>query len=147
MSYTLVQHNNHNSLQTFELQGETCEDGVIEYMRCKDCGYVSSERTFYNHEVYQELIYLEEVCDQPLYIMDKCVCGKVINAAYADGHMSFIDEEIDESGEYIITTITYKCNEGNLTMTETYYYVDGVRHYEVVFTQDSVELKRLEFTI
>ena len=149
VSYTLVQHNDHNYLQTFELQGATCEDGVIDYMRCKDCGYVSSARPFYDHEVHQEPIYLEGVCDQPLYIMQKCVCGKVVNTAYADGHMSFINEEIDESGEYIITTTTYKCecNEENLTMTETYYYVDGVGYYEVVFTQDSVELKRLEFTI
>ena len=94
VEYELMQYANHNFVQVFELNGETCLDGVIEYMRCKDCGYVLSERTFYDHEAHQKSIYIEEACGQPVYVLQQCECGESTLNAYIDGHMSFINEEI-----------------------------------------------------
>ena len=64
----------------YEMQGATCEDGVIVYERCKQCDYTNNDNYSYHRIVEDEVIDLTSMgCACPTeFIISSCLCGEKI---------------------------------------------------------------------
>ena len=98
-----------------ELQGDSCEDGVVTTYTCKNCGN-SYTRTYRYHECnYEEIDLTDFGACYGTARFGSCACGKEFGYHFdCCGNYNYNDNEYyDEEGRYV-RTIAYVCLECGL---------------------------------
>ena len=126
---------NHKYESTFELKGETCEDGVIVTRTCSECG-----SSYTNESYWHESFLVEEynfadhgACADKGYLrVYSCACGDNYRVEFYRGCARYQNEEtvVDDNGvEHYFTT--YYCEKCGLQIIlDTYNVKEGCYRYE-----------------
>ncbi|MBO5845315.1 MAG: hypothetical protein J6Q77_01590, partial [Clostridia bacterium] len=126
---------NHNYETSFEMYGESCEDGVVVHRVCSDCGEE------YTHDIFYHETFLVEgydfndygACgkDGYLYIYS-CACGEKGSVEYSDGCVRYMGEETVIDGNGVTHNVaTYSCPKCGLHITvDSYDEKDGCYRYK-----------------
>ena len=137
----------HLNKRTYEMLGESCEDGVIYKDICSHCGQITLEETYYNHSPeYNEKIELPDTTCGGYYGINSCVCG--VNVSYYNNTRCNW-----QSTGYDSDTVTwsYTCNKCGATKTERditpetqdpcYYF--NQRHITILDSEGTTVLDRV----
>ena len=117
---------NHTYEYRFEMYGESCEDGYVAHISCKNCDYSRTEE-FRGHKTYESYHDLTKYGACGGYIrMRSCPCGE--NGGYPDYSFACNFSEaqthtyVGEDG-FTHTVSTWVCEDCGLTRTEDHYTV------------------------
>jgi len=146
----------HSWKYSYELRGESCEDGVVAYMTCTKCGE-NNTREYYHHEQNDQQVYdLSKygMCGGAL-IVNSCACGQQSDMSFDAEACSW---DFVEGGEgYQIERCSgcgvlrkYSYGEGEKIGTcgyqtfrmYSYYQEDGTSLLNVVSTR--VQMRHME---
>ncbi len=114
---------NHEGKQTFELDGDLCEDGYTVTFECENCDhsskYYEKPEAGVHYTYYQELDFSEYDLCQSIVEAWICPCGHCSEISLAAGCESMlvdIDEEV-KVGNTTTTTASFECENCALTWT------------------------------
>ncbi len=111
--YISSRYTAHDYRYEYELQGESCEDGVSVKQTCADCGYESLWSTHYHSDTYGNPQRVEGFCNGGYLEFRGCACGKegyVNNYAHGCSWNEESERYTDEDGVSHIVW-TYECTE------------------------------------
>lgn len=115
----------HDYEYTYDLYGESCEDGVMIYGVCKDCGNNYEYECDYHYTYYNKQYNLEEygACGGYINIRD-CACGyaKYVDVSMDCDYEYTYDNYTDDFGIYH-EIYTRTCTECALEIIRDYYTV------------------------
>ena len=136
-------YESHNSKTSFQLLGETCDDGYLVSRVCMDCGYEQRNETprygcdRYQTE-YQELYNGDGICGSIYVRQYGCACGKLSDGGVGDyncewQHVSYDDKTgmvtyrcVNCNAERVGKRIEEKLPDCRQSVTYCYtYYLDG----------------------
>ena len=118
----------HNEICTFEMLGDSCEDGYYVIYSCKDCDYTSRDdymRTeHYTWTVDRTDLAEKGMCGGTLY-HDKCACGEEdyysINYECSWEYIGYVDGSEQNKCEVCGTVHTYQYSSSQIDACHTEY--------------------------
>ncbi len=128
----------HEYEETYELLGETCEDGVKYINTCKKCGAVETSFYYGHKSSSEERVDLPEGTCGGYFEKTRCdICGKVLSVhenVYNYHSFDSVSEEKETDENGIEHTITlYKCNKCGLEVLSDTYQVPREKYACEVF--------------
>ena len=125
--YAAERYENHTYEYRFEMYGESCEDGYVAHISCKNCDYSRTEKENYWHNTYENYYDLTKYGACGGYIrVSRCPCGE--NGGYPDHSFACNFSEaqahtyVGEDGFTHAVSI-WVCEDCGLTRTEDHYTV------------------------
>ena len=119
---------NHRDTVTFELKGDSCEDGYYAYSTCEVCGRKDTTYGDYHHEFPVWRLDLSDfgVCDKKAYITERrCPCGAYGSVDYS--YCGFERETSSYLQNGVMHSVTVcECPDCGLKVTrDSYDEMDG----------------------
>lgn len=129
----------HISVFSYEMFGETCEEGYRVYENCAYCDFSRIYTETNGHNTYRTEYYEypEESCGGHIYVYS-CPCKKEYRVEYNNDNCSMSTKSWEETDENGITHQFYRatCSKCGLVSDQEWYYTEGTDSCHQLLHQD-----------